>query len=93
MPNCHSCRAEIVVIGRVGRRDTCDACGADVHCCRNCKHHDPFAQNQCREPGTETVRDRDAANFCDFFELGGARAAEEDPAAAAKARLEALFRK
>ncbi|AKU91077.1 hypothetical protein AKJ08_1464 [Vulgatibacter incomptus] len=83
----------MIVIGRVGRRDTCDHCGADLHCCLSCRHHDFFAQNQCREPGTEQVRDRSAANFCDFFDLGSGRAAEEDPAAAAKAKLEALFRK
>lgn len=94
MKQCHACHAEVVILTRIGRRDTCAQCGADLHCCRNCRHHDPFAQNQCREPGTEPVRDREAGNFCDAFAFrDGARAQEADPVAEAKAKLEALFRK
>lgn len=95
MKVCHACGAEIVVIGgRIGRRDTCDGCGADLHVCLNCRHHDPFAQNQCREPGTEPVRDRAAGNYCDAFDhRTGRREDAADPAAEARARLEALFRK
>lgn len=95
MKSCHACRAEVVILTRVGRRDLCDSCGADLHCCRNCRHHDPFAQNQCREPGTEVVRDREAGNFCDFFSFkdGVAAVDEVDPAAEAKRKLEALFKK
>ena len=93
MKHCHSCGAEVVALTRIGRRDLCD-CGADLHCCRNCKHHDVFAQNQCHEPGTEPVRDREAGNFCDFFDFReGRKAGEVDPAAEARAKLEALFGK
>lgn len=95
MKQCHACGAEVVVLTRIGRRDTCDRCGADLHCCKNCRHHDSFAQNQCREPGTEPVRDRERANFCDAFEFrdGSAPDGGDDAVAAAKAKLEALFKR
>lgn len=93
MKHCHACGAEVEIVTRVGRRDTCDACSADLHCCKNCRHHDPFAQNQCREPAADVVvRDRDSANFCDFFDFRDGKT-EKDPVAEAKAKLEALFRK
>ena len=94
MKHCYACRAEVSELTPIGRRDLCASCGADLHCCRNCRHHDVFAQNQCREPGTEPVRDREAGNFCEYFSFrAGLGAREADPAAEAKARLEALFRK
>ena len=94
MKQCHACSAEVVILERIGRRDLCEKCGADLHCCRNCRHHDLFAQNQCREPGTEPVRDREAGYFCDFFSYREGLAEKElDPVAEAKAKLEALFRK
>lgn len=52
---------------RVGRRDTCDKCGADLHACVNCRFHDSSAYNECREPQAERVLDKHVANFCDYF--------------------------
>jgi len=78
--------------GRVGFRDTC-ACGADLHSCRNCAHHDPSAHNQCREPQAEWVADRERANRCDWFTpgdvQGGAIAAAQEKARSA---LDTLFK-
>jgi hypothetical protein len=93
MKHCHACGAEVEILDRVGRRDACERCGADLHCCKNCRHHDPFAQNQCREPAADVViRDREAGNFCDHFAFRDGRP-ERDPVEDAKAKLEALFRK
>jgi hypothetical protein len=66
--HCFSCRRELSLRSgeRVGFRDGC-ACGADLHVCRNCSHHDPAAYNECREPNAERVGDRDRANRCDYF--------------------------
>ena len=93
---CHACGQEIPLGAgiRVGFRDTCDACGADLHVCRNCAHHDPSAYNECREPGTERVSDRERGNRCDWFaagEGGGGEAAKG--AARARADLDSLFKK
>ena len=79
MKQCHSCGTEVVILTRLGRRDACEKCGADLHSCRNCRHHDLFAQNQCREPGTEPVRDRGAGNFCDCFDFRNGRPSADEP--------------
>lgn len=94
---CFACGAEVELAAgeRVGFRDECDACGADLHVCRNCAHHDPRAYNECREPQAERVADRERANRCDYFVLGeatgaGGRAREQEEA---RSRLDALFKK
>jgi hypothetical protein len=79
---------------RVGFRDTCAACGADLHACRQCRHHDPRAANECREPQAERVTDRERANRCEWFAPGagggGGPAGERERSRAA---LDALFKK
>lgn len=84
--------------GGVGMRDACPGCGADLHVCRNCAHHDPGAYNACREPGAERVLDKERANRCDLFAPGegeGAGNAEAGDAARQRAReeLDRLFRR
>lgn len=93
---CHACGREVRVLGKLGRTAECTECGADLHCCRNCRFFDTSAPNQCREPIAEPVRDKAAANFCDYFEVnnkialtsrGGASSQE------AKKAFESLFKK
>ncbi len=93
---CFACDAacDLAAGERVGFRATCSSCDADLHVCRNCRHHDPAVYNECRESNAEWVSDRERANHCDYFspgEGGGGEAAR----AAAKARgdLSALFKK
>jgi hypothetical protein len=91
---CFACGKPIPLAAgeRVGFRDTCESCRADVHVCRNCRHHDPSAYNECREPNAERVGDRDRANRCDYFSPGeGAAAASAGDSA--KSKLDDLFRK
>jgi hypothetical protein len=64
---CIGCGAEIGRLERVGRRDRCPACGADLRCCRQCRFFAASLANQCREPHAERVSDKAAANFCDYF--------------------------
>jgi hypothetical protein len=93
---CFACDAEVPLAAaeRVGFRDACRRCGADLHVCRNCAHHDPAAYNECREPNAERVAERDRANRCDYFSPGGggggavARAQEK-----ARGQLDSLFKK
>jgi len=87
---CHACGADFEVLERVGRRDCCDTCGADLRCCRNCELFAATAHNQCREPQAERQVDKERANFCDYF---AARRRRGEPAssAAATTALEALF--
>jgi hypothetical protein len=83
--SCHSCGATVPLeFGeKVSRREECSRCGADLHCCRNCRFFDPGRNNQCAEPQSERVVDKTQSNFCDYFEartnddLAGRRAGGE----------------
>jgi hypothetical protein len=91
--HCAACGTGIELASgeRVGFRDECPACHADLHSCRNCTHHDPGAYNECREPGTERVADRERANRCDWFGPSRAEGPPADPKPDARAALDALF--
>lgn len=91
---CFSCGREtrLGTGERVGFRDTCP-CGTDLHVCRNCTHHDPSAYNECREPGSERVSDRERANRCEWFTPRGAGATAGRTAGDPRSALDALFKK
>jgi len=93
---CFACddAIELAAGERIGFRDTCDLCNADLHVCRNCEFHDPSAYNECRESSAERVGDRERANRCEYFapgEGGGGDAASS--AARARSDLDSLFKK
>ncbi len=93
---CSACNAEIPLASgeRVGFRDSCPDCRADLHTCHNCDFHDPSAYNECRESNAERVSDRARGNRCDYFtpsERGGGRVAAEQQRA--RNRLGDLFKK
>jgi hypothetical protein len=94
---CRACGGELSARERVGRRDVCPACGADLHACRQCAFYEPGVYNECREPQAERVLDKTRANFCDFYAPTRAGAGAVPPpgegAGGARAKLEALFRK
>lgn len=91
---CVACSADLGRIERVGRRDVCPQCGADLHSCRHCRFYDPRAYNECREPQAERVLDKQRSNFCDqFAQRPDTAAAETGAAAGTRDRLERLFRK
>lgn len=96
--NCHNCGFQLKLVSgmKIHRRDTCDSCGSDLHCCCNCRFFDPDRSNQCAEPQAELVADKEQSNFCDYFEprttvdlvnrgRGGAEAARRS--------FDALFKK
>ena len=98
---CFQCDAEHSLESgeRIGFRDDCDRCGADLHVCRNCAHHDASAYNECRESSAERVSDRGRANRCDYFEPGtlapgsGTASGADEARKSAAVDLEALFKK
>ena len=53
--------------GKIMIRAACPHCGADLHVCKNCRHYAPGKPNDCAVPGTDPIRDREAANFCEEF--------------------------
>jgi hypothetical protein len=93
---CYACGDQIALGPgeRVGFRDECPRCGADLHACCSCAHHDPASYNECRESSAERVLEKERANRCDYF--APARGAAGEGAAAhagTLADLEKLFRK
>jgi predicted RNA-binding Zn-ribbon protein involved in translation (DUF1610 family) len=89
MANCHACGAGLSV-QKPQRSDLCPGCGAAAHACLNCRHYDRHARHECREPQAEWVRDKDKANFCDWFEMKPDGGKESAPG---KNAFDALFRK
>ena len=88
---CHKCSEELVFEVKIGRRDMCPNCGAYLHCCLNCQHHDRHVHNECKENRAEFIRDRTEGNFCLYFDfrlIPEEGQTEEDMA---KSRLNALF--
>jgi hypothetical protein len=98
VPQCAACRADLDPIERIGRRDTCPRCGADLHACRQCRFHDPRAANQCHEPQAERVLDKERGNFCDYFAprvegTPDAAPPASRPGAGTRDELDRLFRR
>ena len=94
--HCAECNG-IIALGpadRIGFRDTCDSCNADLHTCHNCIHHDANAHNECREPSAERVSERERANRCEWFAAGDAEGGEGTQVrSGALSDLDALFKK
>ena len=92
---CFACRAEVALAAgeRLGFRDQCERCGADLHSCRNCSFHDPSAYNECRESSAERVSDRERANRCEYFQGDDDAASGGTAAGDAVGPLEDLFKK
>ena len=95
---CYKCRNElefIVKVGiKVGRLDTCPHCASNLHCCKNCRFHDPDVHNECLETQADFIRDREAANFCSHFEIKDRDSAPDvdDSVNRAKSQLDDLFK-
>ncbi len=70
---CYKCNAdtEFNVDSKIHRSDECPKCFASLHCCNMCSFFDKTAYNECREPMANRVLDKEKANFCEFFKLGG----------------------
>lgn len=89
---CFSCGTGLSFSAEVGRREECPKCRADVHVCKNCHFYDKNSYNECREPQAEVVREKDRANFCDYFQLSSKGAASGPSKEDLKSQAEALFK-
>lgn len=88
---CYKCEFEIVMDRKVFRQDTCPRCDSYLRCCLNCRFYDKVAYHECRESQADLVRDKEIANFCDYFEP---RVEKKQDAAAelSRKKLEELFK-
>jgi hypothetical protein len=92
---CVACQADLGRPERVGRRDACPRCAAELHACRQCRFYDPRSSDGCREPQAERVLDATRGNFCDHFSAAEAPAPTAPAAGASEARaaLARLFKR
>lgn len=91
---CWSCGASIAELSLpFSRFDECRACRASLHACRLCEFYQTTIAKQCREPIAEEVKDKERANFCDYFKpCPGAHVPKNrQEVDQARAALEALF--
>jgi hypothetical protein len=75
------------------RLEECRKCGAELHVCKLCEWYNVTVAKHCREPIAEEVKDKERANFCDYFKPRPGAHATADVTASSKARsdLDALF--
>ena len=66
MKTCFKCGTAIE-LEKVSRRDECPTCGNDLRVCLNCAFYAESKSNACEEPQAEPVKEKDRANYCDFF--------------------------
>jgi len=91
---CWKCGASLAEVPiPLARLSECLACAAELHVCRLCEFFDLKVAKQCREPVAEGVKEKDRANFCDYFNPrpDAYVAADESEAGKAKEGLTTLF--
>lgn len=91
---CWKCGASLAVLPLpLSRLAECPKCRAYLHCCRLCHFYNPRLTSQCDEERAEEVRDKEGANFCDWFKPrpGAHRPRGGEKTQAAKSRLDDLF--
>jgi hypothetical protein len=91
---CWKCGAELAGIPMpLSRLSVCLQCEAELYVCLMCEFHDPKLRLGCREERAEHVKDKDRANFCEFFQPRPDAHRPKDTSGyqTARARLDALF--
>ncbi len=91
---CYRCGGSLETLPLpLGRLDECPHCAVQLHVCRMCTFYDQAVPRQCREDDAEDVKEKQRANFCDYFKLSlnahDPRFSRED--ANARDQLGALF--
>ncbi len=93
---CWKCGASLAALSLpLTRLDICKTCNADQHVCKLCEFYDLSKAKHCREPIAEEVRDKERANFCDYFKprAGAFSSKQQTEAERARSELEKLFGK
>jgi hypothetical protein len=75
------------------RLEECRKCGAELHVCKLCEWYSVSVAKHCRETIAEEVKDKERANFCDYFKAreDAFSTAVVDAGTKAKSELESLF--
>src|SRR3954454_1078428 len=90
---CWKCGASLKELSLpLQRLDECKQCHAELHVCKLCEWYSTAVAKHCRETIAEEVKDKERANFCDYFKpRAGAFSNPSTAADRAKAELDALF--
>ena len=98
MGQCYACGVELPADLPIFRETECPNCSKPLKVCLNCTFYERGAQWDCRETIAEPVREKDRANFCDYFRLrrgprgdGGAAGAEQRRERQARSDFDKLF--
>lgn len=75
------------------RLDECRQCHAELHVCKLCEWYSIAVAKHCRETVAEEVKDKERANFCDYFKPREDAYSTKgtDAASKAQAELDSLF--
>ena len=87
---CWSCGTALAELD-YQRESECPQCRKQTHVCRNCGFYEPGRPNDCQEPIAEPVRDKDRANFCDYFDPSAQAYRPKADPEALKAAADSLF--
>lgn len=70
--NCYKCGSELdLTINKdVPRSEECHHCFVNIRCCKMCSFFDTKAYNECREPTSDRIVDKEKSNFCDHYKVG-----------------------
>ena len=91
---CWKCGASLEDMPKpLARLAECPACNADLYVCRLCEFFDTRVARQCRETVADEVKEKERANFCDYFQPRPDAWQPHDTTDAEKAKseLDALF--
>lgn len=92
--SCYRCGESLAELSLpLARRDECPKCRVELHVCRMCVHYAPRLSRGCNEDDAPDVRNKETANFCDYYKPSAnafdtGRASSES---AARAELAKLF--
>ena len=65
---CWHCGGSLDVVRRPIRHGArCPTCRADLHVCRQCRHHAPKVRGECDHDRADRVIDKTSANYCTHF--------------------------
>jgi len=88
---CRRCKTPIAA-EKISFRDECPVCREDLHVCLNCIFYDTGKANSCREDKAEFVKEKERANFCEYFRFTE-RQAETSAKEEAEKKWKDLFKR
>ena len=92
--HCWRCGADLSSLSLpLSRLDECPKCTVHLHVCRMCSYFDSAVTRSCREDDAEDVKEKERANFCDYFKPSASafNADLADADRSAQAQLGTLF--